>query len=158
MDVKGIDLWTTLQEKDGWQTACFTDGIHLSAEGSKIVVKEILKVLREADWEPSLHWKSLPTEFEHVLRNYPRHLACNFFEWIDPPFSSRGEDIIASMEEKIKTMEVKIKSMEEEMKIMDEKMKIMEEELHKSKAKQRQLRFIFFGSWMLVGCIWLVCS
>ncbi|KAB1224341.1 GDSL esterase/lipase CPRD49 [Morella rubra] len=71
MDVKGIDLWTTLQENDGWQTACFTDGIHLSAEGSKIVVKEILKVLREADWEPSLHWKSMPTEFEHVLRNYP---------------------------------------------------------------------------------------
>lgn len=34
-------------------------------------MKEILKVLREADWEPSLHWKSMPTEFEHVLRNYP---------------------------------------------------------------------------------------
>lgn len=40
------------------------DGIHLSSEGSKIVVKEILKVLKEADWEPSLHWKSMPTEFE----------------------------------------------------------------------------------------------
>lgn len=39
------------------------DGIHLSAEGSKIVVKEILKVLREAGWEPSLHWKAMPTEF-----------------------------------------------------------------------------------------------
>lgn len=39
------------------------DGIHLSAEGSKIVVEEILKVLREADWKPSLHWKSMPTEF-----------------------------------------------------------------------------------------------
>lgn len=39
------------------------DGIHFSAEGSKIVVKEILKVLREADWEPRLHWKSLAPEF-----------------------------------------------------------------------------------------------
>ncbi|KAL6123570.1 hypothetical protein ACLB2K_076091 [Fragaria x ananassa] len=39
------------------------DGIHLSAEGSKIVAEEILKVLREADWKPSLHWKSMPTEF-----------------------------------------------------------------------------------------------
>ena len=39
------------------------DGIHLSAEGSKIVVEEILKVLKEAEWVPSLHWKSMPTEF-----------------------------------------------------------------------------------------------
>ncbi|KAL0003388.1 hypothetical protein SO802_017169 [Lithocarpus litseifolius] len=43
--------------------ACFTDGIHLSAEGSEIVVEEILKVIKEADWEPCLHWKSMPTEF-----------------------------------------------------------------------------------------------
>ncbi|KAJ1383377.1 SGNH hydrolase-type esterase domain [Sesbania bispinosa] len=40
-----------------------SDGIHLAAEGSKIVVKEILKVLKEADWEPCLHWKSMATEF-----------------------------------------------------------------------------------------------
>lgn len=39
------------------------DGVHLSAEGSKIVAKEILKVLKEAEWEPSLHWKSMPFEF-----------------------------------------------------------------------------------------------
>ncbi|RWV91279.1 hypothetical protein GW17_00046440 [Ensete ventricosum] len=40
-----------------------SDGIHLSSEGSKIVVEEIIKVIKEAEWEPSLHWKSLPTEF-----------------------------------------------------------------------------------------------
>lgn len=39
------------------------DGIHLTSEASKIVVKEILKILKEADWEPCLHWKSLPIEF-----------------------------------------------------------------------------------------------
>ena len=39
------------------------DGIHLSAEGSKSVVEEILKVIKEANWEPCLHWKSMPTEF-----------------------------------------------------------------------------------------------
>ncbi|VFQ71205.1 unnamed protein product [Cuscuta campestris] len=66
-DVKAIDLWTALQQKDDWLTTCFTDGIHLTSEGSKIVVKEILKVLKEADWEPSLHWKSLPTEFSEVF-------------------------------------------------------------------------------------------
>lgn len=44
------------------------DGIHLSAEGSKVVIKEILKALREAEaeWEPSLYWRSLPIEFEDV--------------------------------------------------------------------------------------------
>ncbi|KAK3019006.1 hypothetical protein RJ639_003614, partial [Escallonia herrerae] len=63
LDVKVIDLWTALQKRDDWLTACFTDGIHLSSEGSKIVVKEILKVLKEADWEPNLHWTALPAEF-----------------------------------------------------------------------------------------------
>ncbi|XP_073115361.1 GDSL esterase/lipase WDL1 [Elaeis guineensis] len=63
MDLKVIDLWTAIQKRDDWATVCFTDGIHFSPEGSKIVVEEILKVLKEAEWEPSLHWKSLPTEF-----------------------------------------------------------------------------------------------
>ncbi|QHO24275.1 GDSL esterase/lipase CPRD49-like [Arachis ipaensis] len=38
-----------------------SDGIHLTAEGSKIVAKEILKILKEAEWEPNFHWKSMPT-------------------------------------------------------------------------------------------------
>ncbi|XP_057979103.1 GDSL esterase/lipase WDL1 isoform X2 [Malania oleifera] len=63
MDVKVVDLWTALQKRDDWLTACFTDGVHLSADGSKIVVEEILKVLKEAEWNPSLNWKSMPTEF-----------------------------------------------------------------------------------------------
>ena len=40
-----------------------TDGVHLSAEGSKTVVEEILKLLKEAEWKASLCWKSMPTEF-----------------------------------------------------------------------------------------------
>lgn len=63
MGLKVIDLWTAIQEREDWATCCFTDGVHLSCEGSKIVVKEILKVLKGAEWEPCLHWKSLPTEF-----------------------------------------------------------------------------------------------
>ncbi|KAK8651407.1 hypothetical protein V6N13_141008 [Hibiscus sabdariffa] len=63
LDVKVVDLFTAFQRRDNWKTDCFTDGIHLSAEGSKIVVAEILKVLKEAEWKPSLHWKSMPTEF-----------------------------------------------------------------------------------------------
>ncbi|TKY63500.1 GDSL esterase/lipase CPRD49 [Spatholobus suberectus] len=63
MNVKAIDLWSAFQKRHDWLDVCFTDGIHLSSEGSKIVAKEILKVLREADWEPSLYWKSMPIEF-----------------------------------------------------------------------------------------------
>ncbi|GFY83510.1 SGNH hydrolase-type esterase superfamily protein [Actinidia rufa] len=63
MGVKVVDLFTAFQRRDDWLTACFTDGVHLSAEGSKVVVEEVLKVLKEAEWEPCLHWKSMPTEF-----------------------------------------------------------------------------------------------
>ncbi|EEF34275.1 GDSL esterase/lipase CPRD49 isoform X2 [Ricinus communis] len=63
MNLKAVDLWTAMQQIDGWQNVCFTDGIHFSSEGSKIVVKEIMKVIEEADWEPDLHWMAMPTEF-----------------------------------------------------------------------------------------------
>ncbi|KAE9604739.1 hypothetical protein Lal_00010951 [Lupinus albus] len=63
LDVKVVDLFNAIQKRDDWMDACFIDGIHLAAEGSKIVVKEILKVLKEADWEPCLHWKSMATEY-----------------------------------------------------------------------------------------------
>ncbi|KAL3617512.1 GDSL esterase/lipase cprd49 [Castilleja foliolosa] len=63
MDVEAINLWTAIQQRDDWANACFIDGIHLSAEGSKIVVKEILRVLKKVDWEPSFYWLSMPPEF-----------------------------------------------------------------------------------------------
>ncbi|KAJ1377565.1 SGNH hydrolase-type esterase domain [Sesbania bispinosa] len=63
MNIKAIDLWSAIQKRDDWRDVCFIDGVHLSIEGSKIVVKEILKVLKEAEWKPSLHWKSMPGEF-----------------------------------------------------------------------------------------------
>lgn len=63
MNLKVVDLWHAMQKREDWMTACFTDGLHLSEEGSNIVVEEILKVLKEAEWEPCLHWKAMPTEF-----------------------------------------------------------------------------------------------
>ncbi|XP_021639632.2 GDSL esterase/lipase WDL1 [Hevea brasiliensis] len=61
--IPGIDLWNAIQRKENWLKTCFVDGIHLSAEGSEVVVEEILNVLREADWEPSVYWKTMPSEF-----------------------------------------------------------------------------------------------
>ncbi|XP_057808139.1 GDSL esterase/lipase CPRD49-like [Salvia miltiorrhiza] len=63
MDVEAINLWTAIQERDDWTDSCFIDGIHLSAEGSQTVVKEILKVLKRVDWEPSLYWLEMASEF-----------------------------------------------------------------------------------------------
>ncbi|KAL0426248.1 UNVERIFIED_CONTAM: GDSL esterase/lipase CPRD49 [Sesamum latifolium] len=63
LDVEAINLWTAFQQRDDWANACLVDGIHLSAEGSKVVVAEILKVLKKANWEPSLYWLSMPSEF-----------------------------------------------------------------------------------------------
>ncbi|KAF3448951.1 hypothetical protein FNV43_RR09938 [Rhamnella rubrinervis] len=63
MGIKVINLWTAIQKAKDWRTTCFSDGMHLSSEGSKIVVKEILKVLKEADWEPSLHFMSMMPEY-----------------------------------------------------------------------------------------------
>ncbi|CAN1142294.1 GDSL esterase/lipase WDL1 [Linum perenne] len=70
MEVTAIDLCGAFQQRVDWLAACFTDGIHLSAEGSKMVADEILKVLKQADWEPSLNWESMPFEF-------PGFIACD---------------------------------------------------------------------------------
>ncbi|KAL4353562.1 hypothetical protein GQ457_06G006130 [Hibiscus cannabinus] len=64
LDIKCVDLWNTIQQRQDWKTTCFVDGIHFSSEGSKLVAEEILKAMEEADWEPSLSCTSLPTEFD----------------------------------------------------------------------------------------------
>nr|XP_043621073.1 GDSL esterase/lipase CPRD49-like [Erigeron canadensis] len=61
--IKAINLCNAFKKQDGWLTTCFTDGMHLSPIGSKIVAKEILKVILEAEWKPSLHWEALASEF-----------------------------------------------------------------------------------------------
>ncbi|KAK2361083.1 GDSL esterase/lipase CPRD49 [Trifolium repens] len=63
MEIKAVDTWSAIQKKDDWKNVCFIDGVHLSNVGSEIVTKEILKILKEAKWEPSLHWKLMPVEF-----------------------------------------------------------------------------------------------
>ncbi|WVZ04544.1 hypothetical protein V8G54_017890 [Vigna mungo] len=71
MNLKAINLWSAIQAREDWLDVSFTDGVHLSAEGSKVVVKEILRILREADWKTSLHWISMPTEYAEDSPYYP---------------------------------------------------------------------------------------
>ncbi|KAK2361085.1 GDSL esterase/lipase CPRD49 [Trifolium repens] len=63
MKIKAVDMWSAIQKKDDWSNVCFIDGVHLSTVGSEIVTKEILKILKEAEWEPSLYWKLMPVDF-----------------------------------------------------------------------------------------------
>ncbi|XP_045793564.1 GDSL esterase/lipase CPRD49-like [Trifolium pratense] len=63
MKIEAIDVWSAIQKKENWRNVCFIDGVHLSTEGSEILTKEILKVIKEAEWEPSLYWKLMPVEF-----------------------------------------------------------------------------------------------
>ncbi|KAL8514521.1 hypothetical protein ACS0TY_013575 [Phlomoides rotata] len=57
------------------------DGIHLLSEGSKVVVEEILKTLKNVMWEPSLYWLSIAPEFREDSPYYPVNLdgktTCN---------------------------------------------------------------------------------
>ncbi|XP_027352612.1 GDSL esterase/lipase CPRD49-like [Abrus precatorius] len=71
MNIKAINLWSAVQKRDDWLDVSFTDGVHLSAEGSKVVVREIIRLLREADWKTSLHWMSMPTEYADDSPYYP---------------------------------------------------------------------------------------
>ncbi|KAL9315334.1 hypothetical protein ACSQ67_016335 [Phaseolus vulgaris] len=71
MNLKAINLRSAIRTGEDWLDVSFTDGVHPSAEGSKVVVKEILRVPREADWKTSLHWMSMPTEYAEDSPYYP---------------------------------------------------------------------------------------
>ncbi|XP_060176769.1 GDSL esterase/lipase WDL1-like [Lycium barbarum] len=44
----------------------YWDGMHLTKEGSDILVNKILDVIKEAKWEPSLDWNKMPDEFADI--------------------------------------------------------------------------------------------
>ncbi|KAK4392311.1 GDSL esterase/lipase CPRD49 [Sesamum angolense] len=95
LDVEAINIWAAFQQRDDWASACLVDGIHLSAEGSKVVVAEILKILKKVNWEPSLYWLSMPAEFPedspyYVVRpdgkttqNVTDYISARHMQWLN---------------------------------------------------------------------------
>nr|XP_016444698.1 PREDICTED: GDSL esterase/lipase CPRD49-like [Nicotiana tabacum] len=73
LGVKVIDFWSTLQEHPDW------DGMHLTKEGSDILVKKISRVLRKAQWKPSLHWTKMDDEFSDII--IPLASGMNLDNW-----------------------------------------------------------------------------
>lgn len=37
--------------------------MHLSAKGSAVMLEELLKVLKDAPWQPSLHYDAMPEDW-----------------------------------------------------------------------------------------------
>ncbi|CAH1433007.1 unnamed protein product [Lactuca virosa] len=64
MNFKAIDLFTLIQQRPDWLTTSFIDGIHFTAAASATVANEIRLTISQADWTPSLHWESMPDEFD----------------------------------------------------------------------------------------------
>ncbi|KAM3288009.1 GDSL esterase/lipase CPRD49 [Capsicum chacoense] len=62
LDVPTIDFFEALYG----QPDVFWDGMHLTAKGSDILFKKIAKIIKEAEWEPSLDWDKMPTEFADI--------------------------------------------------------------------------------------------
>ncbi|KAI3967893.1 hypothetical protein MKX01_027076 [Papaver californicum] len=66
MGLPSIDLWSKMQEVDGWQTKFLSDGLHLTPEGNAVVHKEVVRVFCEAGFCPT----EMPSDF-------PPHLEIN---------------------------------------------------------------------------------
>uniref|UniRef100_A0A0D6R747 Uncharacterized protein n=1 Tax=Araucaria cunninghamii TaxID=56994 RepID=A0A0D6R747_ARACU len=84
MDVGAVDLWNAIQTTRDWETECLSDGLHLSPIGNQILLEELLKVLKSANWVPNLHWESLPNDFDETsIYDYvhpSEELASNDFQ------------------------------------------------------------------------------
>ncbi|PWA87998.1 SGNH hydrolase-type esterase superfamily protein [Artemisia annua] len=59
--VSSINLWSKMQETDGWQKKFLNDGLHLTPDGNRFVYEEVLKVFNGA----SLTAPDMPSDFPH---------------------------------------------------------------------------------------------
>ncbi|XP_022145518.1 GDSL esterase/lipase CPRD49-like [Momordica charantia] len=60
--VEYVDLFRAVQKREDWLTF-FTDGVHFTEEGSRVVFDEIKNTINRANWVPSLAVGSMPIEF-----------------------------------------------------------------------------------------------
>ncbi|CAM6082837.1 unnamed protein product [Calypogeia fissa] len=59
-----VDLWTAIQQSTTDWGSCLTDGMHLGAGGSKVLLDELLKEIKtHSGWVPSLTFESMPADF-----------------------------------------------------------------------------------------------
>ncbi|KAJ0048910.1 hypothetical protein Pint_15456 [Pistacia integerrima] len=61
LGIPAIDLWSKMQETEGWQKKFLSDGLHLTPEGNAVVHQEVVRVLKEAWFSP----EQMPYDFPH---------------------------------------------------------------------------------------------
>ncbi|RYR77491.1 hypothetical protein Ahy_A01g001982 isoform C [Arachis hypogaea] len=61
MGVFSVDLWSKMQETDGWQKKFLSDGLHLTPDGNAIVYQEVIKIFNKA----GLSADNMPLDFPH---------------------------------------------------------------------------------------------
>ncbi|KAF3647154.1 Isoamyl acetate-hydrolyzing esterase 1 -like protein [Capsicum annuum] len=61
LGLPSINLWSKMQETEGWQKKFLRDGLHLTPEGNAIVHQEVVKVLTET----SLSATNMPSDAPH---------------------------------------------------------------------------------------------
>lgn len=61
LGLPSINLWSKMQETEGWQKKFLSDGLHLTPEGNAIVHQEVVRVFRE-EW---LSAEEMPFDFPH---------------------------------------------------------------------------------------------
>ncbi|BBH03812.1 SGNH hydrolase-type esterase superfamily protein [Prunus dulcis] len=61
MGLRSINLWSKLQETEGWQKKFLSDGLHLTPEGNAVVHQEVVRDFREA-WFSA---EEMPHDFPH---------------------------------------------------------------------------------------------
>ncbi|XP_039143375.1 GDSL esterase/lipase At5g62930-like isoform X1 [Dioscorea cayenensis subsp. rotundata] len=63
LDLPYVDLWSLMQETEGWQKKFLTDGLHLTEEGNAVVHNEVVRAFSEG---------GLSTE--HMQCDFPHHI------------------------------------------------------------------------------------
>ncbi|KAF4346172.1 hypothetical protein CsatB_018002 [Cannabis sativa] len=61
MGIRYIDLWTKMQETEGWKKKFLSDGLHLTPDGNAVVHQEVTRVFNEAWFSPV----EMPFDFPH---------------------------------------------------------------------------------------------
>ncbi|KAJ1439071.1 SGNH hydrolase superfamily [Sesbania bispinosa] len=61
MGVRHINMWSKMQETDGWRKKFLSDGLHLTPEGNAVVYQEVIKLFNEA----GLSADNMPYDFPH---------------------------------------------------------------------------------------------
>lgn len=61
LGLPSINLWSKMQETEGWQKKFLSDGLHLTPEGNAVVHQEVVRVFNQA----GLSAPEMPYDFPH---------------------------------------------------------------------------------------------